>query len=128
MTSVPAPTALIVDDNFYNRDLCALALNYVGYEVAEAGDGRAALYMLAEKTYSLLILDLEMPELDGLGVLRHIQGQDRHRSMSIIIMTANHHMATEEVAAYVDFIIYKPIDVGEFTHLLRRLVKLPPGE
>ncbi len=123
MAEVLTPTALVVDDNYYNRDLCTLALLYVGYRVTEAKDGLEALKILEKQTFDLLILDLEMPELDGVGVIRHIYGQERHEGMSIVVMTANHHMATEEVDLNVEFVVYKPIDVEEFARLLKRLAK-----
>lgn len=112
------PTALIVDDNYYNRDLCRLVLEYVGYQVTELESGVQALALLAEQTFDLLILDLAMPELNGVAVLRELKHRD---SMPVIVMTANPHMATGEVEENADFVLYKPIDVIEFTSLIGRL-------
>jgi CheY-like chemotaxis protein len=112
------PKALVADDNFYNRDLCKLALEHVGYDVTEAETGLEAVNILENQSFDLLILDLAMPGLSGLGVLREIS---RDQGMSIIVMTANPHMATEEVEKSIDFLMCKPIDINEFTSLLRRL-------
>ncbi len=120
---VTPPTALIVDDNYFNRDLCALALGHVGYQVMQAENGLEAVNLLQAHKFDLLILDLEMPELDGRGVMREIQTSHEHDMMSIIVMTANAHMATDEVDMSVDFVIYKPIDVNEFSRLAERLTK-----
>ncbi len=117
------PTALIADDNFFNRDLCALALEHVGYQVTHAENGLEAVILLQERRFDLLILDLEMPELDGLGVMREIRARNLQGTMSVIVMTANAHMAADEVDREADFVVYKPIDVNEFSRLAERLTR-----
>ena len=116
-------TALIVDDNYFNRDLCALALEHVGYHVSQAVNGLEAINILQRQKFDLLILDLAMPELDGMGVMREIREKNITHNMSIIVMTANPHMATNEIDMNVDFVIYKPIDVNEFSLLAQRITK-----
>jgi CheY-like chemotaxis protein len=118
-----SPTALIVDDNYFNRDLCALALGHAGYQVFQAVNGREAIDTLQSREFDLLILDLAMPELDGMGVIREIREKKIHHDMLIIVMTANAHMATNEVDMDVDFVVYKPIDIVEFSKLAQRLTK-----
>jgi CheY-like chemotaxis protein len=125
MAETLLPTALIVDDNYYNRDLCRLALEHAGFSVSEAETGLAALNVLKDQTFDLLILDLAMPELNGVGVIRQLSHQPKHEDMSIVVMTANPHMATEEVDLQVDFVLYKPIDIIDFTAFVQRLVKKP---
>lgn len=123
MLELPAPTALIVDDNYFNRDLCSLALQFVGYNVTEATNGQEAVQILDQNSFDLLILDLAMPEINGVGVIRQISNQPRHRHMSIVVMTANPHMATDEVSTNADFVMHKPIAVEEFAQLARRLAQ-----
>ena len=125
MAETPVSTALIVDDNYYNRDLCRLALEHAGYSVSEAETGLAGVNILKDQTFDLLILDLAMPELNGLGVIRQISQQPQHEAMSIVVMTANPHMATEEVDLQVDFVLYKPIDIIDFMAFVQRLAKKP---
>ena len=127
MMDVTTPTALIVDDNYFNRDLCALALEHVGYEIYQAANGLEAISMLENRKFDLLILDLAMPELDGRGVMRKIREKNINQAMSIIVMTANAHMATHEIDTNVDFVVYKPIDVIEFSRLAERLMKRRTG-
>jgi CheY-like chemotaxis protein len=122
MDTIDMTTALVVDDNYFNRDLCKLALEHVGYAVLEAENGIEALAVLEKQTFDLLVLDLAMPELDGSGVIRHIRKQEKHHKMTIIIITANHHMATSEVNLSADYLMYKPIDIEEFAHFAQRLV------
>jgi CheY-like chemotaxis protein len=118
-----APTALIVDDNFYNRDLCILALKHVGYTVTEAANGVEAMKLLQEGSYDLLVLDLAMPELNGVEVIQKLRAEPNHREMTIMVMTANPHMATTEVELTADFIMHKPIAIEEFARLAQRLAQ-----
>jgi CheY-like chemotaxis protein len=117
------PTALIVDDNYFNRDLCVLALEHVGFEVTQATNGLEATSLLEQQDFTMLVLDLAMPELDGIGVMREIQKRALNQNMSIVVMTANPHMATDEVELRADLVVYKPIDINEFARLAERLVK-----
>lgn len=119
MTTVASLSALVVDDNYYNRDLCRLALEHVGYDVTEVENGALAVSELQKSRYDLLILDLAMPELNGVEVLREIK--NRYAPMSIIVMTANPHMVIDDVEAHVDLVMYKPIDITGFVKLVGRL-------
>src|SRR5579871_1824095 len=109
MTNLTACSALVVDDNYYNRDLCRLALEHAGFDITEAQSGMEALSVLKERTFNLMVLDLAMPQLNGVDVIRELRNQTRHENMLIVVMTANPHMATEEVNLEVDFVLYKPI-------------------
>lgn len=124
MDTTTATTALIVDDNYFNRDLCTIALEHVGYEVEDAENGIEALRMLEKDTYDLLVVDLAMPELDGASVISQIRTQPRHEQMTIIVLTANHHMATTEVDLNADYVMYKPIDIEEFSRFALRLTNM----
>jgi CheY-like chemotaxis protein len=119
-----SPTALVVDDNFFNRDLCALALRHTGYLVIEAENGREALRLLASHPFDLLLLDLAMPEMDGLAVMREIRQNNLYPDLCIMIMTANPHMAFhDETVQTTDYMMQKPIDMVAFSQLLERLKK-----
>ncbi|MCC7448537.1 MAG: response regulator [Anaerolineae bacterium] len=113
--------ALVVDDNWFNRDLSSLALTHVGYHVTEAEDGLQALSLLEKQTFDLLVLDLVMPEMDGPTLLRYIRKHPLHRKMQVVIMTANPHVSTDEVGGEADFVMYKPINVNQFAEFAKRL-------
>ena len=68
-----AKTVLVVDDDPHIRQLLAFALEKAGLSVCEAADGEAALAAVAEETPDLVILDINMPKLDGLEVCRRIR-------------------------------------------------------
>jgi CheY-like chemotaxis protein len=67
---------LLCDDSPIERMALASILRHEGYEVDETGDGEAALHYLKHRPIDLLLLDLNMPELDGFGVLAYLQ---KHR-------------------------------------------------
>lgn len=124
MTITQADTfsALVVDDNYYNRDIASLALRHVGYQVEEASDGAQALKLLNEQEYDLLVLDLAMEGISGVTVLQTLRGQIANNDVFVIVMTANPHMITQEVSQGADLVMQKPIDVNEFARFAQRLL------
>ena len=64
-----AARLLVVDDNKVNRLLLTRSLELQGHSVASAENGRVALEMLRRESFDLLLLDMEMPEMDGFQVL-----------------------------------------------------------
>jgi two-component system sensor histidine kinase/response regulator len=117
----PVNSALIVDDNWFNRDICRIALSSVGYQLTEADNGAAALNLLAERTFDLMVLDLDMPVVGGLTVLNRVRSETRHDRMRVIVLTAHSHMATGDVDTEADFVMHKPINIVEFAAFADRL-------
>ena len=129
MSEAATRSALIVDDNFYNRDLSALALKHSGYTVDEANNGLEALSILQQRHFDLLVLDLAMPEMNGTELLRQLQARDLMHNMCVIVMTANPHMALGDVVNdHADYVLFKPIDIMEFTRFARRLTDTDPSK
>ncbi len=114
-------SALIVDDNWFNRDIFRIALETAGYTVRQAEDGQQCLDVLEHEAFHLLVLDLQMPGLDGRGVLRKVRTMPKHKGLRVVIVTANAHLATNEVDDLADFVMYKPIDVMEFSRFVQRI-------
>ncbi len=127
MNQVSTKSALVIDDNFYNRDVASLALRHVGYQVSEAVDGIEALKILETERFDLIVLDLAMPEIDGHDVLKELEQCGVTSYTFVIVMTANPHMATGEVEAIADYVMYKPIDVTEFAHFAQRMSAVSKG-
>lgn len=115
--------ALVVDDNYFNRDLCKLALDHAGFDSTEAENGVEALARLQHEEFDVLILDLAMPEMDGITLLNELKRRSIHANVCTIVITANSHMATEDVELGADYVLYKPIDIQFFTQLLQRMKK-----
>ena len=76
---------LVVDDNKVNRLLLARSLELQGHRVALAENGRIALEMLRREPFDLLLLDIEMPELNGLQVLEQLKADRQLRDLPVIV-------------------------------------------
>ena len=79
---------LVADDNKVNRLLLARSLELQGHRVALAENGRVALEMLRAEDFDLLLLDMEMPELDGFQVLEHLVADTRLRDLPVIVTSS----------------------------------------
>src|SRR4051812_47731105 len=84
---------LVVDDEPTMRDLLAMVLEDEGYTVRRAADGRDALAKIADHTPAVVVLDLQMPVLDGWGFLRLRQDNAALATLPVIVMSATHHAA-----------------------------------
>jgi adenylate cyclase len=79
---------LVVDDNKVNRLLLARNLELQGHTVALAENGRVALQMLRREPFDLLLLDIEMPEMDGFQVLEQLTGDLQLRDLPVIVTSS----------------------------------------
>jgi CheY-like chemotaxis protein len=113
---------LIVDDEPLVRELFNLALRTLGYEVSEANDGEQALALLRRRSYSLMLLDLQMPLVNGKTVLTSVRQMFLHDKMKIVVITADALRASDEVHAIADRVMFKPIDMREFLTTVKSLV------
>lgn len=80
---------LLVEDNSINREVAQELLRAAGLRVDLAADGRQALEMLEEQAYALVLMDMQMPVMDGLQATREIRRQARWAELPIVAMTAN---------------------------------------
>lgn len=99
---------LVVDDD---PDLCLLMKLFLsrqgGHDVSTAGDGLAALEVLAAAPPDLVVMDWSMPRLDGLGLCRRIREQPAWSAMPLLMVTALPDHATA-LAAGIDRVLTKP--------------------
>jgi class 3 adenylate cyclase len=79
---------LVVDDNKVNRLLLTRSLELQGHSVASAENGRVALEMLRREGFDLLLLDMEMPEMDGFQVLEQLAGDRQLRDLPVIVTSS----------------------------------------
>ena len=83
-----AARLLLVDDNKVNRLLLARTLELAGHRVSAAENGRVALAMLRKDAYDLLLLDIEMPEMDGFQVLDQVRGDLALRDVPVVVTSS----------------------------------------
>jgi DNA-binding response OmpR family regulator len=108
-----APRILLIDDEHAIQTLLSYPLRKDGYEVVQATDGRAALARFAEGSYDLVVLDLMLPQLDGLEVCRRIRARS---TVPIIMLTARAEEIDKVVGLELgaDDYITKPFSMREF--------------
>jgi two-component system, chemotaxis family, chemotaxis protein CheY len=78
---------LTVDDSASMRQTIAFTLRGAGYEVAEAVDGKDALAALSRQQFNLIVTDLNMPNLDGIGLIKEVRKHATHKFVPIVMLT-----------------------------------------
>jgi CheY-like chemotaxis protein len=103
---------LIVDDNPVNLKLIRVLLAGEGYDVRTAGDAGEALKVLAEFRPRMILIDIQLPGIDGLELTRRLKADPSNHDIAIISLTAFAMKGDEEriIAAGCDGYIPKPID------------------
>jgi two-component system response regulator AtoC len=84
---IAKPRILVVDDEEKMRRVLAMALQSFGYDVSSAGDGEQALALFDDAPFDLVLTDLRMPRLDGMGLLRGLR--ERGEEVPVIVLTAH---------------------------------------
>ncbi|WP_026096166.1 response regulator, partial [Ideonella sp. B508-1] len=116
---------LLVEDNEVNREIAVSILAHAGLEVHTAHNGLQALECLRQQTFDGVLMDCQMPEMDGYEATRAIRQEARWRDLPVIAMTANAMAGDREraLAAGMNDHIAKPVNVqelfGKLVHWLR---------
>jgi len=96
--------ALVADDVPMIRKLVEFHLKQIGFDISNAADGAEAFMLAGNSKFDLILLDIMMPEMDGLEVLRRIREGNINRDTPVIIMTAYGDTANVRKAVeYVSF-------------------------
>ena len=121
---VARPNVLVVDDVPANRELLQGHLDDLGYKVREARDGVEALEAVEAEEPDLIMLDIDMPRLDGIAVCERLKAHPTRRLIPIVILTASNDRNTRlrGIAAGADDYLSKPFDPKEL--LIRTKVLL----
>lgn len=82
-----AKSILIIDDSASMRQVVAMTLNNAGYDTVEACDGEDALGKLDGRKFHLMICDVNMPRLDGLGFVRAVKDNPQYKFTPIVMLT-----------------------------------------
>ena len=106
---------LLAEDNVVNQKLAVRLLERMGYRADVAGNGAEAIAALADGAYDLVLMDVQMPELDGLEATRRIRDRWPDRPLRIVGLTANAMAGDREacLAAGMDDYVSKPIRPAE---------------
>ena len=113
---------LIAEDNAVNQKVALYILAKLGYRADVAADGKEVLHALDRQSYDIILMDVHMPEMDGLEATRRIRQRDAATRPWIIALTANAMYGDRELclAAGMDDYISKPIKPEEMATALGR--------
>ena len=113
---MPGEEILIVDDNAVNLKLARVVLMGAGYAVKTAGSAEEALKLLETLHPALILMDLQLPGMDGLELTRRLKAAPETRSVKVVALTAYAMKGDEEKAraAGCDGYLAKPIDTQKF--------------
>jgi two-component system, cell cycle response regulator DivK len=115
---------LVVEDNEKNMKLFRDVLSATGYLTLEATNGGEAVEMATEHTPDLVLMDIQMPDIDGVEALRRLRADARTASLRVLAVTAQAMQGDREhfLAEGFDGYLSKPVNVHELLSTVRRYV------
>lgn len=113
-------TILIIEDNPINLKLVKVLLTTEGYEIHTASNAEEALNLLPTIKPRLILMDIQLPRMDGLELTRQLKADPTYKDIRIVAITAYAMKNDEEkaIAAGCDGYIAKPIDVTHFAETI----------
>lgn len=129
INSVPArPTILVADDNADNRDMMRVLLGLKGYDVIVAEDGKEAFDLAIDKSPDMILLDLQLPVMDGLSVARDLHRSEQFLKVPIVVVSGHDPCKYRQAAlesGCSDFLL-KPISFERLDEILH--AHIPPAK
>jgi CheY-like chemotaxis protein len=120
---------LLAEDNAVNQKLASRLLEKRGHRVAVVSNGREALEALAKQSFDLVLMDVQMPEMDGFGATAAIRSRENGTGVHIPIIAMTAHAMTGDrercLAAGMDAYVSKPIQAKELFEAIEELVGQP---
>jgi CheY-like chemotaxis protein len=122
------PTVLVVEDNSMNMQLVEYLLEEGGFAILKASSGEEALVLTTETMPDLILMDIHLPGMDGLSVVRALKNDPRTEKVPILALTAHAMRGDRDrfIEAGCDGYISKPIDVKTFVPAIRGYIR-PSG-
>ena len=118
-------TILTVDDSASIRQVLGFTLRGAGYEVVAAVDGRDALAKADARQVDLVITDLNMPNLDGIGLIRELRGRPRYRFTPMLMLTTESQASKKQEgkAAGATGWIIKPFKPDQLLAVIKKVLR-----
>lgn len=116
---------LVVEDNPINMELVVEILSGVGFEAVKAVNGAEAIKKTEKDVYDLILMDIELPGMDGVAIAKVIKSKPKFKNVPVIALTAYAMKGDREhfLASGFDDYISKPIDVPDFMRRMERYRK-----
>ena len=120
---------LLIEDNAANRYLARFILEKNGFEVVEADNGADGVRLARERTPDLVLMDIEMPEMDGYEATNLLRAEAATAQVPIMAFTSYAHPSDRERALTLGFSDYleKPFEVDELVRRVRQLLPARPS-
>ena len=110
---------LVVDDDMINRKLLNVLLKKTGkYEVIEAENGMEALNIIKNEPISMVLLDIIMPVMDGIDLLKILKTDDNYKDIPVAILTTDDSKKTEALSLGAGNVLIKPIKEPELMEVI----------
>ena len=126
---MPKYNCLVVEDSQMMRQLLVMALSRITQlEVFEADDGLIGMKMLATRKFDIVIVDINMPIMDGLKLIKHIRSDEVHSDVPVIIVTTEGGAEDRQRATLlgVQAYITKPVNAPKVISTVKKLLKIDP--
>ena len=114
-------TVLVIDDNEGFRKLLAETLTLWGYNAAEAVDGEQALTIVEQFSPDLIIVDLDMPNMNGLEFTRQVKEINPHFPVIMVTAFAKFYTSDEITASHPDEFLQKPVHMDKLLEVIQRM-------
>ena len=119
-----ADTVLVVDDDSNIREVLHKFFTLKGYQVILAANGEQALELAESEMPKVILLDINMPCIDGMETCKRLRADEKTRLIPIILITAYGATRTEASDAGADDIIYKPFDMKDLSIRLKSVIRV----
>lgn len=121
---------LFVEDDPMNRRVVRDMLSVVGANMDEAADAETGLRMIEDANFTIVLMDLRMPGMDGLTAIKHLRARTDHKAMlPVIVVTADTAVDLRErcIAGGADEVLHKPVAMGALLGALGRMAAKSAG-
>jgi two-component system chemotaxis response regulator CheY len=121
---VSTKAILCVDDSASMRQMVTFTLRDAGYEPVAANDGIDALAKAADQRFAMVVTDLNMPGLDGIGLIRRLRADPKHQGIPIVMLTTESEEGKKQEgkSAGATGWIVKPFDQARLVAVVKKLL------
>ena len=116
-------TVMIIEDDKDTASFYDFCIQNLKYESIIAYDGTNALYLLQQTIPDLIILDMHLPDVDGVEILQRLQYDDRLKQVPILVVTGESQTITPKIEKQVQTTLIKPIDHETLTQLITKFAE-----
>ncbi|MDZ7961286.1 MAG: PAS domain S-box protein [Aulosira sp. DedQUE10] len=123
---VEKPVVLLVDDNLDNVETLQAYLELKGFNIVVARNGLQAIHLTQTQSFNLILMDIQMPDMNGLEAIRQIRSQEQDKHISILAVTALAMSGDKEqcLAAGADDYLTKPISPIHLVNVMKKYLQL----